>query len=63
MRVNGVNTKGRERQVKYVVGVRDYKKIGIADLLDVQNATEIENIMSKYSRPQTLLKSLPYNIK
>ena len=46
-----------------MVGVRENRQIGLADLLDVQNASEIEGIMSKYAKPQSLLRALPYNIK
>ena len=58
-----IGSKARENHVKYLVGIKQKTGHRLAELLDVQNATEIENIMDKYAQPKSLLPKLPYNIK
>jgi len=61
LRIGG---RARQQEVKYLIGVRENGGTrGLADLLDVENGTEIENIMNKYTKPNAILQKLPYNIK
>ena len=46
-----IGSRARSDHVKFLVGVKENQGHRLAELLDVQNATEVENIMNKYSKP------------